>query len=103
MRNKRKRNYHSFDGQEDINPLSSLSNLSDVMLVLAVGMMLALVLHFNVPISSGETTEPQQESAVEFTDDDLEQAETLPENLEKAGEVYYDPDTGTYYILDEAP
>ena len=38
--NKRRRRA-IFSGAEDVNPMNYLSNLSDVMLVLAVGMMLA--------------------------------------------------------------
>ena len=33
-------------GGEDVNPMNYLSNLSDVMLILAVGIMLALVVHW---------------------------------------------------------
>ena len=40
-----------FDG-ESVDPMQYLSNLSDAMLVLAVGMMLALIVHWNVDIST---------------------------------------------------
>ena len=39
-------------GGEDVNPMNYLSNLSDVMLILAVGIMLALVVHWNVDITA---------------------------------------------------
>ncbi|MDR1589553.1 MAG: DUF2149 domain-containing protein [Oscillospiraceae bacterium] len=38
-------------GDEGINPMDGLSNLADVMLVLACGLMLALVINWNVDIS----------------------------------------------------
>ena len=37
---------------EDVNPMEGVANLADVMLVLAVGMMLALVVAWNVDIAS---------------------------------------------------
>ena len=100
----RKHRYYSFDGEEDLNPMNFVSNLSDVMMILAVGIMLALVLHWNVPITTAEDT-PQDgtDDIVEFTEDELEGADDLPENIQRAGEVYYDPDTGSYYIVYETP
>ena len=103
-RDRRQRRFHGtrFGEAEDINPMNYVSNLSDVMLILAVGIMLALVLHWNVQIESAQeqTQETQsQEETVEFSDEDLQNQEDIPDNVEKAGEVYYDSVTGTYYIL----
>lgn len=112
-----------FDGG-DVNPMDYLSNLSDAMLVLAVGMMLALILHWNVDIStSGGTMSNSGQSyaadgqgghaaidrsnALSFTQDDLAQMETQEyaesddEGMEKLGEVYYDAATGKYYIIED--
>ena len=98
---KRKR-YYSFETSEDVNPMNYLSNLSDVMLILAVGIMLALIMHWKVPIiSSPEETKQQERNAVEFSRDDLESTLELPENMQKTGEVYYDPETGSYYIIND--
>ena len=38
------------------NPMDSISNLADAMLVLAVGIMLALIINWNVDISSAGQT-----------------------------------------------
>ncbi len=97
---KKKRQYYSFENNEDVNPMNFVSNLSDVMLILAVGIMLALILHWNVPINTQSETE-QEEQAVEISEDDLEGISNLPENLQKTGEVYYDPVTGSYYIVND--
>ena len=95
------RRYYSFESGEDVNPMNYVSNLSDVMMILAVGIMLALILHWKVPLQTQETEDApkQQETAVEFSADDLQSATELPENMEKTGEVYYDPETGSYYIV----
>lgn len=103
-------------GGEDVNPMNYLSNLSDVMLILAVGIMLALVVHWNVDITAsggqaqGNTGENgsvlvDKDHAVTMTDEELARLQEQNgvtgggENLEKRGEVYYDAETGTYYIV----
>ena len=101
--NKKWRHNFSFDGNEDLDPMSYISNLSDVMMLLAVGIMLALIMHWNVPIQTSQDIQPEQEAAVEFSEDDLESTPELPENIEKAGEVFFDPETGSYYIVYGAP
>ena len=103
-------------GGEDVNPMNYLSNLSDVMLIRAVGIMLALVVHWNVDITAsggqaqGNTGENgsvlvDKDHAVTMTDEELARLQEQNgvtgggENLEKRGEVYYDAETGTYYIV----
>ena len=103
-------------GGEDVNPMNYLSNLSDVMLILAVGIMLALVVHWNVDITAsggqaqGNTGENgsvlvDKDHAVTMTDEELARLQEQSgvtgggESLEKRGEEYYDAETGTYYIV----
>ena len=95
----RRRNRRSYINSEDVNPMNYLANLSDVMLILAVGIMLALILHWNVEIETTDV-ENQAEDAVTFSEDDLKSQENLPENMEKKGDVYYDAESGTYYIVE---
>ncbi len=84
---------------EDVNPLNYVSNLSDVMLILAVGIMLALVLHWDVPVGqSPEAAEEEQESTVTFSDNDLDEEGDMPDSAVPVGDIYYDEETGTYYI-----
>lgn len=100
-------------GGEDVNPMNYLSNLSDVMLILAVGIMLALVVHWNVDITAsggqaqGNTGENgsvlvDKDHAVTMTDEELarlQEQSGVTGGVEKRGEVYYDAETGTYYIV----
>ena len=67
---KRRRRRGERFSEESVDPMNYVSNLSDAMLVLAVGMMLAS--------TEGETDE----------------------GMEKLGEVYYDAETGKYYIIE---
>ena len=90
---------------EDINPMDYISNLSDVMLILAVGIMLSLVIHWEVDLDTKQETDTpssvEREVKTTFTDDDLEDSTTVPEDLQKLGAVYYDAETGTYYITED--
>jgi hypothetical protein len=76
------------------------------MLVLAVGIMLALILNWNVDlavVSAATDNTPKVDESVTFTEDDLEQSTTdeIPsgDELTKLGTVYYDAETGKYYII----
>ena len=103
MRNSRSRarrseRRRSQDGDEELNPMNYISNLSDVMLILAVGIMLALILHWNVEIKTAEQAEDTKaKESVSFSDDDLQGTEQMPDDAQKMGNVYYDAATGKYY------
>lgn len=104
---------------EDVNPMNYIANLSDAMLILAVGIMLALIVHWNVDIStSGGTMSDSgttyaadgsvlvdKDNAAAMTQEELDkmQHDTSvgqdSQGMEKAGELYYDAATGTYYIV----
>ena len=109
--------------EEDVNPMNYLSNLSDAMLVLAVGIMLALIVHWNVDISTsggtmsdsgqsyaadgeGGNSAIDRDSAVNFSQDELDNMQSQDKldssdtGMEKLGEVSYDAATGQYYIVE---
>ncbi|MDO4834153.1 MAG: DUF2149 domain-containing protein [Bacillota bacterium] len=95
---RRTRRRSRFSGSEDVNPMSYISNLSDVMLILAVGIMLALILHWNVEIRADqEAMDTQGKEAVSFSEDDLQNMDEMPDDAQKMGNVYYDSQTGKYY------
>ena len=85
-----------------VDPMSSIGNLADAMLVLAVGIMLALILNWNVDISTPQTQQPVD--PVPFEQDDLTEVPDDSQvleggDLQEMGTVYYDASTGTYYIV----
>ena len=88
---------------EDVNPMNYISNLSDAMLVLAVGIMVALVLHWNVDLEAknqeAQKEQKEQEQVVSFQDDELENQDKVPDSAQQAGKVYYDAESDTYYIV----
>lgn len=93
-----------FASEEEVNPMAQVANLVDAMLVLAVGIMLALITSWNLNVSAnGQITEKvdKKDAVSSFTDKDLEKKKDTSSNLEKQGTVYYDPDEDRYYVMAE--
>ena len=90
---------------EDVNPMEGLINLADVMLVLAAGLMLALIINWNIDI--GETvgatvpvTQGEEVSGMEGPGNENSGDDTLDyTEYEKMGIVYKDPATGKLYMV----
>ena len=94
-----------FDFGEDTNPMGGLANLADAMLVLAVGIMLALVMNWHISISGGYTTEVEQGNMQEVDASQLQSAEEAGQsgessNYEEKGTVYVDKKTGKMYLVE---
>ena len=105
MRRLSARSLRSRSDDAPVNPMDSISNLADAMLVLAVGIMLALIINWNVDISAGKTEQAASaDPAISFEQDDLtesqDDAKTIEGDLTEMGKVYYDKETGTYYIVE---
>ena len=103
---------NNFDTDEGLSPMDNISNMSDAMLVLAVGIMLALVINWKIDIvkdvnekQTGETVAEDQLQEYEFEDSKevtSVTAEDIESNYVKSGTVYTDTVTGkTYVIIDE--
>ena len=93
------------------NPMDGVSNMSDAMLVLAVGIMLALVINWKIDIKEAYRGQEQKEvvddsKLQEFETDSAKQNNSLSfEDIEskyvKSGTVYTDTFTGkTYVVID---
>ena len=99
MLKNRKRLSSSFDEEdENSNPMENLTNLFDVMLVFACGLMVALIMSLNVDVSRLD------QAVIEYKDTGGGKA-TVEESdgvsMEVIGTVYRDPQTGKTYILDD--
>jgi hypothetical protein len=93
------------DESEDINPMEGVANLVDAMLVLACGLMLALVINWNVDIgSAGTTVEIDQGKEVQQIDGVSANGETVNDSsgYEEMGMVYRDPKTGKLYMVQQS-
>lgn len=103
MRMKHSRNLRRAgrDIDEEVDPTSSLANLSDCMLVLAVGLMIALVAHYNVDMrQSSEVVAGQEVSASDISASG-EGGETTEGHYTELGRVYRDEDTGKWYMVQD--
>lgn len=92
---RRKRHF----GNEEAGPMENLANLTDVMLVFACGLMIAVILRWDVDLNRIMDVVTEEE-LVEVPD--LEKAiqdGTLMEELDSKGYVYQDPETGKLYII----
>lgn len=92
----------SFEHREEADPMATVANLVDTMLVLAVGIMLALIVSWNLNISeNGQVSDNarREDALSDFTEEDITDTDAPGENLEKQGTVYYDPGTDKYYII----
>lgn len=89
--------------REEVDPMSSLSNIGDIMLVFACGLMVALVMAWNVDLAKFQ----QVEQGEEISQDDIEQrTEQLygeGNAFVEKGKVYQDPTTGKYYLVEDVP
>ena len=90
----------AFRSSGGVNPMDYISNLADAMLVLALGIMTALVLHWNVDLQAqqNENTTSGTAPTVELNAQDISDQELLPDAARSIGRVYYDDESGTYYI-----
>ena len=92
--------HDSVEREDEVNPMEGTSSMSDAMLVLAVGMMLAVVINWNVDINKNtvrEIDDPNTVNSDQITD------QGGARNLTEKGTVYYDENTGKYYVkVDQA-
>ena len=88
-----------------VNPMDGLGNLADAMLVLAVGIMLALVLNWKLDLTAVSAEPEATEAPIEISEDDMRStSEELDAGaLQKVGALYYDEATGTYYAITGEP
>ena len=88
---------------EEVNPLDGAINIVDAMLVFACGLMLSLIIHWNVDLGQeGERVELNRSQEVTQDQDiqnNLIETEGQGELYEKMGTVYKDPNTGKLFML----
>lgn len=92
-------------GEEGVNPMEGVANLADVMLVFACGLMLALIINWNVDVGgTAQGAKVSVEQGQEITDVQTGSPGESPEDLEdtqyeEVGVVYRDPATGKLYMI----
>ena len=106
MKNSRlkRRGGSSFFEEEEQNPMEGVANLVDAMLVLACGLMMAIISFYNVDIkgTASRTEELKQEQLQEVDDYGVIDDEgNVSGGFESRGKVYEDKKTGKLYVVTE--
>ena len=98
LRSKRSLRQRKFE--EDFDPMSSMGNLADCMLVLACGLLLALMIHWNVDVELAAQQMPDAKYEVEGVESGESKTIEGESELQEMGTVYMDPETGKYYVVE---
>ncbi len=97
------RNRSRLRESEEVNPLEGAINIVDAMLVFACGLMLALVIRYDVDLAQtkGRVNITAGEQLTQDTQIRNDLIETAGEGqlYEKMGTVYKDPATGKLFML----
>ncbi|WP_413862344.1 DUF2149 domain-containing protein [Methanobrevibacter sp. UBA417] len=93
---------------DDDDPMASLTNLSDAMLVLALGFLIFAILALSAnPNIQSETSQQSQQSqntqqistGETFTNDTTASGSSSGQGYSEVGKVYKDPDTGKLVMV----
>ena len=99
-----------FGQDEGVNPMDGVSNMSDAMLVLAVGIMLALVINWKIDVKDIYESQKENLNTEDLKEVEVDERRTandvsfedLEKNYRKTGSVYTDTRTGkTYLVVEE--
>ena len=86
---------------EEVDPMSSLGNIGDIMLVFACGLMVALVVAWNVDLGKFSQVQMDQEIQQDEIEQITEQLYGEGNAFVEKGTVYQDPVTGKYYLVED--
>lgn len=88
---------------EQFSPMEGIGNMADAMLVFACGLIVALILSWNVDVTDqGEINKPADTKyEVNGMENNAEQILEEDQQLEEMGTVYKDPETGKYYVVEK--
>ena len=89
--------------REEVDPMSSMGNMGDIMLVFACGLMVALVVAWNVDLGMFQEVQADQELAKDDIEQITEQLYGEGGAFVERGRVYQDPTTGKYYLVEDNP
>lgn len=84
---------------EDVDPMTSMSGIGDVMLVFACGLMTALIVAWSVDLGAFSQVELGEE--VEGLEESMPSENDASGNYVEMGTVYMDAETGQYYLVEE--
>lgn len=86
---------------DDVDPMSSVANIADAILVMAVGLMVALITYWTLDMSQIQEMVQQDEMAEVDVNEMADDMQKQGGGYEELGTVYQDPSTGKLYMLTE--
>ena len=87
--------------EEEANPMDGIANLVDVMLVFACGLMVSIILHWNVNLTNVTTILDEKQLKQIDDVEIISQEGEIIGNYESMGVVVVDPKTGRMYVIQE--
>lgn len=84
--------------REDVQPMQYVANLTDVMLVLACGLMAAVITFWKVDLSR-TTADTDHMERIDPSEIIQETGDVASGGFTNRGVVYEDPETGDWYII----
>lgn len=94
-------NLYSRRREEEANPMDGIANLVDVMLVFACGLMVSIILHWNVNLTNVTTILDEKQLKQIDDVEIISQEGEIIGNYESMGVVVVDPKTGKMYVIQE--
>ncbi len=85
--------------EEDVQPMQYVANLTDVMLVLACGLMAAVITFWNVDLKK-TTVDRDKMQKIDSSEVIHESGGVSTDGLVNQGTVFKDPKTGDLYIIE---
>ena len=86
---------------EEVDPMSSMGNMGDIMLVFACGLMVALVVAWNVDLKDFQQFEESETQEIEDVQENIDQFGEGGAGFVEKGTVWQDPKTGKYYLIED--
>ena len=87
-------------GRAEVKPMESVANLVDIMLVFACGLMVAIIIYWNVDLNHIVNI-IDQDQLVEITDSEtIEENQAAISDYDNLGTAIEDPNTGKMLVVD---
>lgn len=87
---------------EDINPMDGVGNMFDVMMVFACGLMIAIMMLWNIDLNNVVNIIDQTELIELDEDEAIDQSNAAASNYDNLGTAIEDPNTGKTFVVDDS-
>jgi hypothetical protein len=87
-------------GRAQVDPMAGVANLADVMLVFACGLMIAIIMFWNVDLSNVVDTFEQDQLQEVDDPDAILQDDSDSSRYEEKGVIIQDSETGQMYLVE---